>query len=96
MSDLTWTTRDGRKLRPREMKDSHLMNTIRLLERRARQKHRETVDFAITCPLPNGDIAAEIVDQGINEVFESDPEDYIPPIYYKMLEVARERGLLKE
>lgn len=60
----TWTTRDGRTLFVHEMEDSHLLNTMRYLERRIEEEH----DGMEAAASYSGDsMAAYYAGQTINE-----------------------------
>lgn len=51
---VTWTTKDGREIRVTEMTDAHLLNSIRMLERKAERdyEHQDighTLDIQEVC-----------------------------------------------
>jgi hypothetical protein len=76
---VTWKCRDGRILPVAEMTDEHLVNAMCLLRRAAKYK-------------------AKLAEQK-ESVFEEVPFDYsedqfLPPQYQVMVDVAKARGLL--
>jgi len=83
-----WTTKAGEKVRVCDMTDSHLVNTIRWL-----QRAEFANGFALaSLPGPNGEHAQDAHDEWIRELAEREPGD-VWPIYDDMVEEARERGL---
>lgn len=72
-----WTMADGRRIAVRDMDNGHLLNTIRLLERRGNGY-----------PDCDGDGKGNYTDPFADH-YDFDP----PPIYYDMTEEARRRGL---
>ena len=72
-----WVTKDGTRIPVKDMTDSHLVNTIRLLQRRAslmklRSDWRDICDMG---PEPNGDMAALDFDQAASHLMESQLEE---------------------
>ena len=65
----TWTTKDGRVLKIREMSTAHLRNTIRMLE--ANGCVSVSTLEAYFCDGPSGDMASMLFDQEQREVFEA-------------------------
>jgi hypothetical protein len=83
-----WTTKAGEMVRVCDMADSHLLNTIRFLER------AELADgLALAClPGPTADHAQDAHDEAIRELAERSPGD-VWPIYDDMVDEAMDRGL---
>jgi hypothetical protein len=89
-----WVTRDGERIPVRDMTDSHLLNTIRWLER----THDARV-LAMLQPYsaylsgdpPDG--AAMCAEQEACALIEASVEDIVPT-YATMIDEARKRGLL--
>jgi len=83
----TWETRDGRKLPITEMSDSHLNNTIKLIER----AHQAQINrVTMNPPCFQGEMAQMCADQEFNALLESEPGDLFP-IYNHMLEEQQRR-----
>lgn len=85
-----WTTKDGREICICEMSDSHLLNTIKLVQRAAEVKRINVMELYITTPPPNGDMAQYCFDREFDNVLESTYLDYVPKIYrYLVLDAKR-------
>lgn len=84
-----WTQRDGSKIRIKDMADSHLVNTVRFLER-----HAEQVALTIPCPQFNGEMAQFYAEQAYDQL-QSDPVDTMlsGSIYDDLYEECIRRGL---
>ena len=76
-----WTTAEGKRLRVRDMDNGHLVNTIRMLERRADGEIGACMAIA----------AAEY--DGYSDVFDDADVGSIYPIYDDMVAEAKRRGL---
>lgn len=89
-----WTTRDGTKVRIRDMTDSHLLNTIRMLDRFASAQRQvaliEAYAFADTV---QGEQAGYDIENMIETLEEGDGEDFRPPIYEDLVDEAYRRKL---
>ncbi len=75
------------------MIDSHLVNTIRMLERHAERKRGVAAAFYICCPEPNGDGAQMCFEQERDSAWDATWKDYAPDILWAMREDASRRGL---
>jgi hypothetical protein len=85
-----WKTANGEKVRICDMTDDHLFNTILFLEKRAKQMVRKF----LTMNPPHGDVATVLFDSMVEELSEPDAwMDEVPPIYWKMKEDAKRRGM---
>jgi hypothetical protein len=82
-----WTTKDGTKIRIKDMTDEHLLNTIRFLDRKAQEIKDNT------CP-PNfsGEMAQMCAEQAYDQLIEAETEDLFP-IYIDLAEEANRRKL---
>jgi len=95
-----WTMRNGQRIRICDMEDSHLLNTIRFLERWAENRRR--VDILGNLKLLNmlnGEQAQLCVESNIaqleDEEFDSSEVYLTDTIYEKMLLEEQRRGLSK-
>jgi len=93
MSEDTWTTISGRKIKVCNMEDRHIINTIKLLLRTAEIKRNKIEKYYLNCPYPQGDIATYCFEQELDRVIQSTYEDYLPPIYCTLVEEAKKREI---
>lgn len=88
-----WTMRDGTKIRIKDMGDSHLLNTIAMLERVAgRRKAMALCSF----PSFNGEMAQFFAEQDWDSLDQTSNEEYaaqIFPIYNDMVDESARRNL---
>lgn len=84
----TWTTRDGNIIKISDMSDSHLMNTIKLIER----KYTKTVGVYLTGPRPSGEMAQDAFDEEFDYLNEEGPNGY-NEAYDFLVEEAARRGI---
>ena len=84
-----WTQRDGTKIRICDMKDSHLINSIRMLDRMAEENL--SVAYAGASML-QGEMASYYAEQEIHSL-ETDGAEAIYPIYGDLMEEAYNRKL---
>jgi len=80
--------KNGKKIKIKDMTDSHLLNTIAFLKRKCMQE----VNQLINLPLPQGEIACMDVEADMDNLME-DPEQLLPDVYYDLEGEARGRGL---
>ena len=84
-----WKTKDGQKIRVRDLGDRHLLNIVRLLER----THQREVDATLLAPCPfHGDMAIDAFDAMQLQAMKSEPDDFYP-IYTDLCDVVIRRGL---
>lgn len=88
-----WITKDNRKIAIKDMSNSHLLNAIALLQRNAERKRVSTSLFYTLCVEPSGDAAMDCFMQEQNNAWNSEWADYVPEIYWNMLEESSRRGL---
>lgn len=86
MNTKKWITKDGRKIRIKNMDDQHLRNTIKILERQLAYKK-------LTLPFPsfNGEMAQMCAEADFDRFLESDVGDHFP-IYDDLVEELHKRG----
>ena len=95
----TWTTKDGTVLKIKDMTDSHILNTIKMLERNAPIVQAallgKVYDFQSTL---QGKMAIDQMDREITGLEQSDSEEFLEehnPSYNSLLEEASKRGILE-
>lgn len=84
----TWTTREGDVIQISDMTDSHLINTLRMMDRKGFVPATEVIEY-LSGSRPNGDAAMDAWEEGLRELYEKIPSN-------KMDELAAEamqRGL---
>jgi hypothetical protein len=84
-----WKTRDGTKIRIRDLDDEHLLNILRLLDR----VHEHNVAQWISIPPPHGDIAQDCWEREMDTMLEADAALSFP-IYADLWTEALDRELL--
>lgn len=91
----TWKMRDGTVILIKDMTDSHLDNTIKMLDRKAKAAHYAelTAGYAILGTL-QGEMAIDDVERGINQMEENGPcpEDHFP-VYMDLVAEQSKREL---
>ena len=88
-----WTTKDGRRLKIYDMDDSHLLNTIAMLQRNAEAKRIDTSVWYTFCEEPHGDGAMDAFMSEQEAIWNSTWEDWVPEIYENLTDDAKRRGL---
>lgn len=89
-----WKTGDGSEIPINEMDNRHLVNSLKLLRRKAEAEYSRTLDMALASSGGmQGEMAQLAVDNGIQELSEADWQAYVPEIYWDMLGLAASRGL---
>lgn len=84
-----WTTKDGTKIRIKDMTDSHLLTTIKMLERKHSTVILEAYCFAGSL---NGEMAQYAMEGEIDRLEEGDASEWCP-VYDDLLDEAMRRKL---
>ena len=70
-----WKTKDGRKIRICDMSDSHLINTIKFLNRAAENVRNEEINAAESMSFSlQGEMALDAIDAEIRWLYDSRPD----------------------
>jgi len=89
-----WKQKDGVKIRICDMTDSHLVNTLRLLQRFAEAERRKMVLLAAQMAATlTGDMASYHAEQAQEQADSAIMEDYLPDVYLNLRMDASRRGL---
>jgi hypothetical protein len=91
-----WTTKQGEKIRICDMKDSHLINTIKLLRRNAATRIHQELQAAYSCLAGlRGEMAQFYCERDIDRLEEMDPDVLLRnyEIYEKLTKEAERRNL---
>ena len=92
----TWKTKDGRVLKVADMEDSHLINTIKYMQRRAEHiQWKDVLQMSRFADTLNGEMAVDCAEQSIVELGDMHPEDYLEtlPDYQALVKEATRRKL---
>lgn len=92
-----WVTKDGKRVKVRDMTDSHLVNTIRYL-RRTTSEWKQEYELALYGGLAmlSGEMATYCATQSIEQFEAMSVDEYLEescPTYPAMLREAEKRGL---
>ena len=90
-----WTMKNKEKIRIVDMKDSHLLNTIRMLEQYAKHMEAQAIQAGeeMLAGL-HGEMATQMVEEDLDRLYSEglDPAD-ITPAYEKLVAEADRRCL---
>lgn len=93
-SEPIWTTRDGQKIPISQMTDTHLVNSIKLLERTAEAKWYEDVNAGYSAlALIQGEMAEMEIESCLRHAEEEGSDVYLPEIYDDMVDEMRKRKI---
>jgi hypothetical protein len=89
MNTKKWTKKDGTKIRIKDMDNSHLVNTIKFLDRQQSEIQ--------SCPYPSfqGEMAQMYAEAEYDALMRTETNDNFP-IYIDLKNEAIRRGLIKE
>jgi len=92
-----WKTKSGRKVRICDMSDDHLLNTIRMLKRNAEAYYEYSIadGFSLLGSL-RGEMAIDHLEGQLGNLLEEGPDEFLPDIYWNMLDECERRGLKGE
>ena len=88
-----WRMQDGTLIKPSDMKDGHLRNTIHFIERGTILAIQKLIGTYMGGPEPQGEMAAMAFNEEFDTAMEADWRDYLPKIYHRMKAEARKRKL---
>lgn len=89
-----WTTKDGAKIRIKDMGDRHLVNTILMLQRyHSADKSQAICNAYFMSGIIQGEIASDDIDRAIGVLEDSTVDDDIP-IYNDLYDEAVRRNLV--
>ena len=92
-----WTTKSGTKIRICDMSDSHLLNTVAMLERNASRYLEHSIDaLGHFSMMLQGEMAQDAAEQELDRLVEEDPIDHLRnnhPLYEKLVTELERRKL---
>ena len=94
MRTRCWTTKDGTKIRIMDMSDSHLLNTIKMLERVTEARRIIAIQDGWNALFSvQGEYASMMIEQEVNALEDGDVSSLMPEIYEDLIEEAHHRNL---
>ena len=93
-----WKCKDGRKIRICDMSDSHLLNTIKMLERNSQALHFYRISNLEAAQMFfHGEMALWEVENNLMQLYEEGPNVYEDfPIYENLVEEFDRRKYTKK
>jgi len=88
-----WTMKTGEKIRIKDMTDSHLLNTLKMLKKNGQAKLKYMIDAVSSFPGFGGEQAQIAFEQMEDDLFESEWDDYMPEIFIDLVGEAERRKL---
>lgn len=96
-AEFCWTTAAGQVMNIRDMTNTHLTNTIKMLRRLAPARLEHDIQELVGCgDMVIGDVASDSFDMELDILMDTDPLEHletVEPRYLRMLAVAVERRL---
>lgn len=92
-----WETKDGKRIKIKDMEDSHLVNTIKFLRRVAEHEIKSNQKAFLGFGYPQGEMAQDAYDQEErywNEITEDELIGEHFPCFDNMIEEGKKRKLL--
>ncbi len=97
MNTRLWTCKDGRKIRIKDMTNSHLLNTIKMLERVGAKQLSLSISSAYSFAADlQGEMASYFAEQDIDRMEATSIEKFVNdeyPIYEHLVLEAQKRGI---
>lgn len=88
-----WKTKDGCEIEVKDMADSHLLNTIKMLERATDYYNwTEGLEMIRVSSFLGGEMAQEAAAEEADRIFDQTPDERYP-IYTEMMAEASKRNL---
>lgn len=84
-----WTTKEGSKIKISDMTDQHLINTTKMLERKAKVTHESEIEACASCAF-EGEMAQMAQSHFLSY---SSWDDYLPEIYQDLIHEANKRKI---
>lgn len=88
-----WTTGDGTKIRICDMSDSHLINTLKMLERKGEKAFQEELRAAYSVSFSSDTMADYHHEQAIRNMKEGGFDPFKIPLYKELYSEAYRRNL---
>jgi hypothetical protein len=89
-----WRTASGEKVRICDMTNQHLVNAIRCLNQIAEGRYQSGIDIGYSMLTDmRGEMAIDHLEAGLIELENTGMEQFLPDIYYNMLDEFNRRKL---
>jgi len=89
-----WIMRNGKHIRICDMEDSHILRTIAMIQLKVWNNYHNSLRSGYSVlGMLQGEMAIDDVESGIATLEENGPEEYLPEIYFYLVEDAQRRKL---